>query len=152
MLEKVRETTDHPEWLFPHQDRTQPRKYDALYQATHRFCKASGIEPFAPRDCRRTFKTLAGSIGISLEMRTGVTEYTETVVDHFIKRSCRGGVEDVHGTGTLSDVRAELGGRLAEITSAARGQDGADARGIEGTAPPIGDEPLVSSTKIITRG
>jgi len=69
LLQQVKATTDHPEWLFPHEDRQQARKADALYQATHRFCKASGIEPFAPRDCRRTFKTLAGSIGIELELR-----------------------------------------------------------------------------------
>ena len=49
-------------------DRKQLRKADALYPAIHRFCKTKGIEPFAPRECRRTFKTLAGSIGIPLEM------------------------------------------------------------------------------------
>ena len=27
------------------------------------------MEPFAPKDCRRTFKTLAGSMSIPLEMR-----------------------------------------------------------------------------------
>jgi integrase len=80
LLEQVRETTDHPEWLFPHKDRKQPRKADALYQAIHRFCKTNGIEPFAPRDCRRTFKTLAGSIGIPLEMRNRLQGHAMTDV------------------------------------------------------------------------
>ena len=80
LLEQVRETTDHPEWLFPHKDRKQPRKADALYQAIDRFCKTNGIEPFAPRDCRRTFKTLAGSIGISLEMRNRLQGHAMTDV------------------------------------------------------------------------
>jgi len=69
LLKQVQETTKHTDWLFPHQDRMQPRKADALYQAVHRFCRANGIKSFAPRDCRRTFKTLTGSIGIDLVLR-----------------------------------------------------------------------------------
>ena len=80
LLQQVKATTDHPEWLFPQKNRQQPRKADALYQATHRFCKASGIEPFAPRDCRRTFKTLAGSIGIELELRNRLQGHAMTDV------------------------------------------------------------------------
>jgi integrase len=86
LLEQVREATDHPDWLFPHQDRKQPRKADALYQAIHRFCKSNKkvkrkkMEPFAPRDCRRTFKTLAGSIGIDLELRNRLQGHAMTDV------------------------------------------------------------------------
>lgn len=69
LLDQVHEETDHGDWLFPHQDQKQPRKADALYQSIHRFCRTNKMEPFAPRDCRRTFKTLAGSIGIDLELR-----------------------------------------------------------------------------------
>ena len=69
LLERLREATGHPDWLFPHNDRKQPRKADALYQAVHRFCLSNNIEHFAPRDCRRTFKTLSGSIGLELEIR-----------------------------------------------------------------------------------
>ena len=36
------------------------------------------IEPFAPRDCRRTFKTLAGSIGIDLELRNRLQGHAMT--------------------------------------------------------------------------
>jgi integrase len=80
LLEQVREATKHSEWLFPHQDRKQPRKADALYQAVHRFCRSNDIEPFAPRDCRRTFKTLAGSIGIDLELRNRLQGHAMTDV------------------------------------------------------------------------
>jgi len=80
LLVQVREATDHPEWLFSHKDRKQPRKADALYQAVHRFCKSNEIEPFAPRDCRRTFKTLAGSIGIDLELRNRLQGHAMTDV------------------------------------------------------------------------
>jgi integrase len=80
LLEQVREATDHPDWLFPHKDRNQPRKADAPYQAVHRFCRTNGIEPFAPRDCRRTFKTLAGSIGIDLELRNRLQGHAKTDV------------------------------------------------------------------------
>jgi integrase len=80
LLDQVRKATDHVDWLFPHKDRLQPRKADALYQAVHRFCPANSIEPFAPRDCRRTFKTLAGSIGINLELRNRLQGHAMTDV------------------------------------------------------------------------
>jgi integrase len=80
LLRQVREATDHPEWLFPHNDRKQPRKADALYQAVHRFCPSNEITSFAPRDCRRTFKTLAGSIGIDLELRNRLQGHAMTDV------------------------------------------------------------------------
>ena len=80
LLDQVREETAHPDWLFPHKDQNQPRKADALYQAIHRFCPINNIEPFAPRDCRRTFKTLAGSIGIDLEIRNRLQGHAMTDV------------------------------------------------------------------------
>jgi len=80
LLNQVREVTTHPDWLFPHKNRGQPRKADALYQAVRRFCTSNGIEPFAPRDCRRTFKTLAGSIGIDLEIRNRLQGHAMTDV------------------------------------------------------------------------
>ena len=80
LLDQVREATGHDDWLFPHKDREQPRKADALYQAVHRFCSSNNIEPFAPRDCRRTFKTLAGSIGIDLELRNRLQGHAMTDV------------------------------------------------------------------------
>ena len=80
LLDQVRAATDHADWLFPHKNLGQPRKADALYQAVHRFCPTNGIDPFAPRDCRRTFKTLAGSIGIDLELRNRLQGHAMTDV------------------------------------------------------------------------
>ena len=80
LLVQVREATKHTDWLFPHKDLIQPRKADALYQAVHRFCRSNDIVPFAPRDCRRTFKTLAGSIGIDLELRNRLQGHAMTDV------------------------------------------------------------------------
>ena len=68
LLDQVRDETLYPDWLFQHKDRNQTSKADALYQSVHRFCNGKNIEHFAPRDCHRTFKTLAGSIGISIEL------------------------------------------------------------------------------------
>lgn len=34
-----------------------------------KYCNRKNIQPFTPRDIRRTFKTLAGAMGISSEMR-----------------------------------------------------------------------------------
>lgn len=80
LLEEIRNETKHSTWLFPHKDKKGPRKRDALYQATHRFCEASDIPSFSPRDCRRTFKTLTGSIGIDLELRNRLQGHAMTDV------------------------------------------------------------------------
>jgi integrase len=80
ILSEIRATTKHDIWLFPHLDGNQPRKSDALYQSVNRFCITVGMEPFAPRDCRRTFKTLAGSIRIDLEMRNRLQGHAMTDV------------------------------------------------------------------------
>jgi len=80
LLELVQSATNHTEWLFPHQNGQEPRKADALYQAIKRFCRSNEIKPFAPRDCRRTFKTLTGSIGIDLELRNRMQGHAMTDV------------------------------------------------------------------------
>ena len=80
LLDEIRTVTGSNEWLFPHRDDVQPRKADALYQAVHRFCRKNGMPPFAPRDCRRTFKTLAGSIGIDLGLRNRIQGHAMTDV------------------------------------------------------------------------
>ena len=80
LLDQVRATNEEGNWLFPHQDRNQPRNADALCQATRRFCEKNRIKGFAPRDCRRTFKTLAGSIGIDLELRNRLQGHAITDV------------------------------------------------------------------------
>ena len=80
LLKAIKETNQSGEWLFPHQDGQQPRNADALCQATRRFCAKSNLKPFAPRDCRRTFKTLTGSIGMDLELRNRLQGHAMTDV------------------------------------------------------------------------
>lgn len=60
------------ELLFPHKDGIQPRPSTSLSQAVRRLCARERFEPFQPRDIRRTWKTLAGSIGIDLELRNRI--------------------------------------------------------------------------------
>jgi integrase len=50
----------------------QLRDHRNLSQAVTRLCARYGIEHFAPRDLRRTWKTLAGSIRINLETRNRI--------------------------------------------------------------------------------
>ena len=80
LLEAIKEINQSGKWLFPHQDGEQPRNADALCQATRRFCLHSNLKPFAPRDCRRTFKTLTGSIGMDLELRNRIQGHAMTDV------------------------------------------------------------------------
>jgi len=80
LLDDIRMETNHETWLFPHRDGAGPRKADALYQAVSRFCRTSGLASFAPRDCRRTFKTLTGSIGMGLEIRNRLQGHAMTDV------------------------------------------------------------------------
>jgi integrase len=81
LIKELRGITSHKQYLFPHKDcddpgkTDKPRGCDSLYQAIHRYCrpgetsKREAFEPFIPKDLRRTFKTLTGSIGLSLEIR-----------------------------------------------------------------------------------
>ena len=69
LLEEIRSTTHDPRFLFPARGTDGPRRYDSLTKPVAVFVKHSGMPSFSARDLRRTFKTLAGSMGISLEMR-----------------------------------------------------------------------------------
>lgn len=80
LLDQVKSTVPNSDWLFPHQNDRQPRNADALCQAARRFCARNNIKPFSPRDCRRTFKTLTGSIGIDLELRNRIQGHAMTDV------------------------------------------------------------------------
>jgi integrase len=78
LLEELRGITGHDVYLFPHKDGEKPRGADSLSQAIYRYCrpgeesKRKPFEPFVPKDLRRTWKTLAGSIGLSLDIRNRV--------------------------------------------------------------------------------
>jgi integrase len=69
LLHKIKNTTNHVQFLFPARRIEGPRRYDSLTKAVSVYVKTGLIESFSARDLRRTFKTLAGSMGISLEMR-----------------------------------------------------------------------------------
>ncbi|MDO8844618.1 site-specific integrase [Methylicorpusculum sp.] len=79
LLDEIKQYSGTSRFLFPHHlDASQPRTSDSLSQAVSRFCSPQGkskresFPKFAPRDLRRTWKTLAGSIGIGLEVRNKI--------------------------------------------------------------------------------
>jgi len=78
LLEEVKIYSGRSKFLFPHIDGRKPKTSDALSQAVYRFCCPQGkstreaFTKFSPRDLRRTWKTLAGSIGIDLETRNKI--------------------------------------------------------------------------------
>lgn len=69
LLKAIKAETRHDTYLFPSHASDGPRRYDSLNHAVRRFIAASGMRSFSPRDLRRTFKTVAGSFGLSLEIR-----------------------------------------------------------------------------------
>jgi len=80
LLNEIKHETAHNIYLFPAKGGEAPRRYDALTNAVRKFVQSSGIESFSPRDIRRTFKTLAGSLGISLELRNRLQGHALTDV------------------------------------------------------------------------
>ena len=80
LLTAVRRTTQHNHYLFPARGGQGPRRYDALTHAVRAFVQVKGLESFSPRDIRRTFKTVSGSLGISLEMRNRLQGHAMTDV------------------------------------------------------------------------
>jgi integrase len=80
LMNEIKQTTDHGTYLFPATGGEAPRRYDALTNAVRKFVQSSGIESFSPRDIRRTFKTIAGSLGISLELRNRLQGHAMTDV------------------------------------------------------------------------
>lgn len=69
ILKDIEKTIRDPRFLFPARGIGGPRRYDSLTKSVTVFVKNSGMPSFSARDLRRTFKTLAGSMGIPLEMR-----------------------------------------------------------------------------------
>lgn len=80
LLGEIKSETGHITYLFPAQGGAAPRRYDALTNAVRKYVTASLMESFSPRDMRRTFKTLAGSMGISLELRNRLQGHALTDV------------------------------------------------------------------------
>jgi integrase len=80
LLDEIKRETGHVVYLFPAQGGQGPRRYDVLTGAVRKLVAASGMVSFSPRDIRRTFKTLSGSMGISLEMRNRLQGHAMTDV------------------------------------------------------------------------
>lgn len=80
ILNHIRTETNDKQLLFPARENQAvgssrrkggptPRRYDSLNHSVRRYVEASGMTTFSPRDLRRTFKTVAGSFGLPLEIR-----------------------------------------------------------------------------------
>lgn len=80
LLDTIRHEIGHDTYLFPAQGGEAPRRYDSLTNAVRKLVAASEMVSFSPRDIRRTFKTLAGSMGIALEMRNRLQGHAMTDV------------------------------------------------------------------------
>ncbi len=80
LLQEIQQATNHVNYLFPARGSDNPRRYDSLTHAVRIFVIKSGMQSFSPRDLRRTFKTVAGSMGISLEMRNRLQGHALTDV------------------------------------------------------------------------
>ena len=64
------------EHVFPHRDREGlPMEWRSVSRAIKRFCTKTGMEPFTPRDLRRTWKTRGGEAGLSKEIRDRVQNH-----------------------------------------------------------------------------
>ncbi|MCF6442853.1 site-specific integrase [Pseudoalteromonas luteoviolacea] len=67
--------------LFPHRDRNDDFAHiSTLRMATLRWCDKHNIPRFAPRDIRRTCKTLMGKAGISKENRDYLQQHNQSDV------------------------------------------------------------------------
>jgi integrase len=80
LLAEARSRSGDAMHLFPSKNISEPLRYDSLNHAVRRFIAASGMASFSPRDLRRTFKTLGGSFGVSLEMRNRLQGHALTDV------------------------------------------------------------------------
>ena len=56
-------------FIFPANTKSGHLETAEFGKQIRKYCATKNIQPFTPRDIRRTFKTLAGAMGISSEMR-----------------------------------------------------------------------------------
>jgi integrase len=80
LLEEIKGETAHSVYLFPATGGETPRRYDVLTGAVAKYVKGCDVESFSPRDIRRTFKTITGSMGISLDVRNRLQGHAMTDV------------------------------------------------------------------------
>lgn len=74
---------DRGDFLFPSggdPESDKPITISTLPNATEKFCIRAELEHFTPRDLRRTWKTLTGECGISIEIRDVIQNHSRTGV------------------------------------------------------------------------
>ncbi|BAN98029.1 hypothetical protein E05_32630 [Plautia stali symbiont] len=69
ILKRQREKYPDAMFLFPGNTKEGHLLSAEYSKQLRKFYKLTGFDKFTPRDIRRTFKTLAGDMGISTEMR-----------------------------------------------------------------------------------
>ena len=82
LLKELRGFSGTSEYLFPRfPNGNDPRGFDTLRNAIRRYCEVSGFSHFTSRDLRRTWKTLAASIGVGYEMRNKIQGHNMGVIE-----------------------------------------------------------------------
>lgn len=69
LIKKQQELSPKSLFLFPAPTKEGHMLTCEFAKQLRKYCLRTGFEPFTPRDLRRTFKTLAGALGIDIELR-----------------------------------------------------------------------------------
>jgi integrase len=80
ILKEIRDAAGATRFLFPDRAGRGARRHDSLNSSLRRFITETGMSPFSPRDLRRTFKTLAGTLRLPLEIRNRLQGHAMTDV------------------------------------------------------------------------
>lgn len=75
VLEKIKKRHPDSSFLFPADTKEGHILTSEFAKQINKFCKKNNFDKFTPRDIRRTFKTLGGEMGISLEMRDRIQNH-----------------------------------------------------------------------------
>ena len=83
ILEELRAVNPGSQWLFPQKQNpaaAKPWDKSTLPHVIQDYCRLSGMEPWMPRDLRRTVKTRMGELGVSKLIRDRVQGHAMTDV------------------------------------------------------------------------
>lgn len=80
LLDELVPFSEGTRYLFPARGGKAPRTYHWLLQVVHRLSARLDMDRWTPRDARRTWKTLAGAVGIDLELRNRLQGHALTDV------------------------------------------------------------------------
>ncbi|SMF96112.1 Integrase [Methylomagnum ishizawai] len=83
VLEEIRQVYPCVEYIFPARNSPEGKKpwsASTLPQGVQEFCRASGMEPWVPKDIRRTVKTRMGEVGIPKLYRDMVQNHIQNDV------------------------------------------------------------------------